>query len=98
VFLIKHYSGPAPINVGVGEDLTIAELARTVQEIVGYEGQIVYDSSNDGTPRKLIDVSRLHALGWKAQMPFRDGLERAYADFLTRAGHGQKQRLERIAS
>ena len=71
------------INVGTGVDVTIAELARLVGEVVGYGGQIVFDSSRpDGTPRKLLDVSKLHALGWRASTPLPEGLRHAYAAFL----------------
>ncbi len=71
------------INVGTGEDLSIAELARLVSEVVGYEGRIEQDTSKpDGTPRKLLDVSRLNRLGWKARVPLREGVERAYHEFV----------------
>jgi GDP-L-fucose synthase len=71
------------INVGTGEDLTIAELARLVQRVVGYAGRIELDDSKpDGAPRKLMDVGRLHALGWKARVGLEEGLGRAYRDFL----------------
>ena len=84
VFVLKHYSGAQFINIGSGEDLSIAEFARTVAEVVGYRGRIVYDPSKpDGTPRKLVDVSRLSALGWHAQTALREGLAMAYEDFLT---------------
>lgn len=74
---------PPLINIGVGEDVTIRELAELVSEIVGYEGNIVFDTSKpDGTPRKLMDVSRLAASGWKARTGLRDGLIQAYTDFL----------------
>jgi GDP-L-fucose synthase len=74
---------PPLINVGLGSDLTIAELAELVQRIVGYEGEIVYDRSKpDGTPRKLMDISRLAAVGWTAHTPLADGLRNAYAEFL----------------
>ena len=70
------------INVGTGEDLSIAELARLVGEVVGYRGTIKQDTSKpDGTPRKLLDVSRLHRLGWKARTTLREGIQRAYDDF-----------------
>jgi GDP-L-fucose synthase len=73
------------INVGTGEDVTIGELARLVGEVVGYRGRIVFDSSKpDGTPRKLLDVSKLKALGWSASTPLPEGLRRAYAAFLER--------------
>ena len=79
VFLLRHYSDEAPINVGCGEDLTIAELARLIAEVVGYRGELAFDPGKpDGTPRKLLDVSRLDALGWRARIPLRQGLEGAY--------------------
>ena len=75
------------LNIGTGEDVTIAELAHLIAEIVGYPGKLIFDTSRpDGTPRKLLDVSKLHALGWSARTPLRTGLERAYADF-TMAGN-----------
>ena len=71
------------INVGTGEDTTIGELAKLVGEVVGYRGQIVFDTSKpDGTPRKLLDVSKLKALGWSARMPLAEGLRHAYQSFL----------------
>jgi GDP-L-fucose synthase len=70
------------INVGTGEDITIRELATTVASVIGYRGRIDFDASKpDGTPRKLMDVSRLHALGWCATVGLAVGLARAYADF-----------------
>jgi GDP-L-fucose synthase len=78
-FLMQNYDGPDLLNVGVGEDLTIAELAKMVARVVGYEGRIVFDDSRpDGTPRKLLDVSRIHALGWKAQIPLEKGIRMTY--------------------
>ncbi|MDD5389300.1 MAG: GDP-L-fucose synthase [Gallionellaceae bacterium] len=74
---------PPLVNIGVGEDLSIKELAETVKAVVGYQGEIVFDASKpDGTPRKLLDVSRLHSLGWEARTDFRQGLAQAYRDFL----------------
>lgn len=71
------------INVGTGQDVTIAELARLVGQTVGYQGEIVFDASKpDGTPRKLLDVSKLAALGWRASTPLAEGLERAYRAYL----------------
>jgi GDP-L-fucose synthase len=82
LFLMQHYDEPEIINVGTGEDVTIRELAEMIAEIVGFRGRIVLDTSKpDGTPRKLLDVSRLHALGWKAQIPLRQGLEQTYSWF-----------------
>ena len=73
------------INIGVGEDVTIREVAELVKKTVGYEGELKMDPSKpDGTPRKLLDVSRLAALGWKAHTPLQTGLKNAYADFLKR--------------
>ncbi len=78
-----HLREAAPdgvLNVGVGEDIAIRDLARLVQDVVGGAGRIVLDTSKpDGTPRKLLDVSRLHALGWRAETALRDGIERTYA-------------------
>lgn len=83
VFILKNYSGEEFLNIGVGQDMTIAEFAQTVAEVVGYRGTISYDASKpDGTPRKLVDISRLSALGWRAKTRLREGLGKAYADFL----------------
>ena len=71
------------LNVGTGTDITIAELAAMIAEITGFEGKIVYDTSEpDGTSRKLLDVSRVSELGWKAQIPLREGIEVTYQWFL----------------
>lgn len=79
VFLMeKGYDGPL-LNIGTGEDVTIRELAETVMKVVGFEGEIVFDSSKpDGTPRKLLDVGRLNGIGWRAQVKLIDGIEKAY--------------------
>jgi GDP-L-fucose synthase len=83
VFLLKHYSGHEHVNVGTGQDLTIRELADTIARAVGYRGGFVYDSSKpDGTPRKLLDVSRLSALGWRAGTSLEEGLKRSYDWFV----------------
>ena len=87
LFLMRNYSAGELVNVGCGEDLTILELAQTVAEVVGFQGRLRFDASKpDGTPRKLLDVSRLSALGWKAQVPLRDGLERTYRWYLEHQG------------
>jgi GDP-L-fucose synthase len=80
VYLMERdYDGPL-LNLGTGQDVTIRELAETVMDVVGFGGQIVYDTSKpDGTPRKLLDVSRMSALGWRAGTALRQGIERAYA-------------------
>jgi GDP-L-fucose synthase len=83
VFVLKHYSGDGFLNVGTGEDLTIAEFAQLVAGVVGYHGKLLFDTSRpDGTPKKLLDVSRLSQLGWRAKTSLREGLTAAYADFL----------------
>jgi GDP-L-fucose synthase len=79
VFLMKTWSDEAPINIGVGEDITIAELARLIADIVGYTGEFVYDSARpDGTPRKLLDVSKLTAAGWRPKITLDDGVRQTY--------------------
>ncbi len=83
VFLMENYNESGFLNIGVGEDLSIKNLAALIKEIIGYEGQLRYDDSKpDGTPRKLMDASKLHALGWKHKTPIRDGIKLAYQDFL----------------
>jgi GDP-L-fucose synthase len=83
VFAMLHHDSEQILNAGTGEDVTIRELAELIREIVGFEGGIEWDSSKpDGTPRKLLDVSRLAALGWKARTPLRDGLTSAYRWYL----------------
>jgi GDP-L-fucose synthase len=85
VFVMKHYSDDGFLNVGTGEDITIADFAGLVAGIVGYSGQIVFDSTRpDGTPQKLLNVSKLTALGWSARTPLREGLATTYVDYLTR--------------
>jgi GDP-L-fucose synthase len=80
LYLLENYDEPAPINVGVGVDLTIRELAEMVADIVGYQGSLEFDASKpDGTPRKLLDVSKVHALGWRAEIELREGLDQTYA-------------------
>jgi GDP-L-fucose synthase len=83
LFLLDNYDDPAPINVGVGSDVTIKELATLIARVVGYEGAIGNDLSKpDGTPRKLLDVSRLNALGWKPAIDLEDGVRQTYAWYL----------------
>lgn len=86
LFLLQNYDSPEIINVGVGEDVTIRELAELICEVVGFEGELIFDPSQpDGTPRKLLDVSKLHALGWRAKIPLREGITRTYEWFLQNA-------------
>lgn len=83
VYLMQHYSSEQHVNVGVGEDITIRALAELVADVVGFGGHIVNDTSKpDGAPRKLLDVTRLHALGWNARIPLRQGIEDTYQWFL----------------
>lgn len=83
LFLMENYSDAELVNIGTGVDVTIKELAETVQQIVGFEGEIRWDVSKpDGTPRKLMDVSKLHQLGWKHHIELADGIHLAYQDFL----------------
>ncbi len=90
IFVMKHYSDAGFLNVGTGTDVTISEFARTVAAVVGYQGELVFDTSRpDGMPRKLLDVSKLSALGWRAKIPLREGLATAYADFLAGGGRGR---------
>lgn len=84
IFLMQHYSGGEHVNVGCGEDLTIRELAGVVASVVGYKGTITTDSTKpDGTPQKLLDVSKINRLGWKATTSLPDGIAKAYEWFLT---------------
>lgn len=83
VFLMQHYNEDQFINVGVGEDISIHDLAYLVREIIGYQGKLRFDTNKpDGTPRKLMDVTKLHALGWQHKTSLRDGIALAYQDFL----------------
>jgi GDP-L-fucose synthase len=85
VFVMKHYSGESFLNIGTGSEINIRDFAQLVAEIVGYRGRLVFDTSrSDGPPRKLLDISKLTALGWVATARLREGLAKAYADFLTR--------------
>lgn len=88
-FLLKQENPPDLINIGTGSDVTIKALTELVAEVVGFEGAIEWDSSKpDGTPRKLMDVSRLAELGWSASIALRDGVERTYQTFLSELAQG----------
>lgn len=83
VFLMNEYNGTDWLNIGTGEDISIKDLALLIKSVVGYEGELKFDSSKpDGTPRKLMDVSKLHNLGWKHSIELKEGIEKVYADFL----------------
>ena len=82
-FLMENYNEPTLINIGTGEDLTIKDLALLVKKVTGFDGELTFDSTKpDGTPRKLMDVSKLHQLGWKHQVELEEGIKLAYQDFL----------------
>ncbi|MEW2060371.1 GDP-L-fucose synthase [Streptomyces sp. NPDC007002] len=90
VTLLEAYDGDEPVNIGCGEDLTIRELAETVAKVTEYQGRIAWDTSKpDGTPRKLLDVTRLNALGFTPKIPLRDGIARTYAWWLGQLPPGQ---------
>jgi GDP-L-fucose synthase len=87
VFLMNNYDGNKIVNVGTGEDITIRELTDLISEVTGYKGEIRWDPTKpDGTPRKLLDVSFLHSLGWKHKISLKEGLNLAYEDFLKNHG------------
>ena len=89
VHLLRHWDGEAPVNIGTGSDITIGELTRIVMEVIGCDAPIEHDLSKpDGTPRKLLDGSRLRALGWQAKTSLRDGIAIAYADFRSGQARG----------
>ena len=83
VFLMNNYSGDETVNAGTGKELTIKELTELVAEVIGYEGDIEWDTSKpNGTPRKLLDVSKAKKLGWSYKTELKDGIKLAYEDFL----------------
>ncbi|UFS68653.1 GDP-L-fucose synthase [Geomonas sp. RF6] len=83
LYLMERYEGWDPVNVGSGEELTIGDLARLIKETVGFDGELVFDSSKpDGTPRKLSDVNRIHGLGWRHRIPLNEGLKNVYQWYL----------------
>ncbi len=87
VYLMEKYEGPDIVNVGTGEDVTIKQLAGLVSDAVGFEGKLVFDTSKpDGTPRKLLDVTRLHGLGWKHRIQLAEGIRSTYDWFLQHSG------------
>ena len=81
---METYNEPSLVNIGTGEDISIKDLALLIKRIIGFEGELEFDSSKpDGTPRKLMDVSKLHAAGWKHKVQLQQGIELAYEDFLS---------------
>jgi GDP-L-fucose synthase len=92
VFLMDHYSDEPFINIGCGSDVTVRELAETVRRIVGFEGEIVWDATKpDGTPRKLMDSSRLFALGWRPEVDLETGIRQAFEDFAQKSSVREKR-------
>ena len=84
MYLLQNYSGEEHVNIGTGKEITIKALAEMVREIVGFEGEIIWDDSMpDGTPRKLLDVSKLHDIGWKEKVSLRDGIRLEYEWYLS---------------
>jgi len=84
VHLMQNYDGAEIVNIGTGEDISIKELAETIKDLTGFEGEIVWNTSQpDGTPRKLLDVTRLHSLGWKHSTILQEGLQKTYASYIT---------------
>lgn len=84
-FLMQTYNDSSPINIGTGQDLTIKDLALLIKKVIGFEGDLVFDITKpDGTPRKLMDVSKIHALGWIHETNFEEGLKLTYQDYLSR--------------
>ena len=93
-FLLERFSAPGPLNVGTGEDIPIKDLALLLREVVGFEGELSWDASKpDGTPRKLLDVSRLNALGFQARIGLREGLESTYAWYLAHRDGGVRREV-----
>lgn len=90
VFMLQHYSDVAPVNIGSGEEVSIATLADMVRDVCGYDGELVYDALRpDGTPRKMVDCSRLQAMGWKASIPLSLGLAETYGWYLSGRSHNE---------
>ena len=88
LFLMDRYEGPGIINIGVGKDISIADLAARVSDVVGFRGRIVYDATKpDGTPRKLVDITKLQALGWRARVELHEGIQTTYDWFLENIEH-----------
>jgi GDP-L-fucose synthase len=90
--VMEHHNGSEIVNIGAGEDVSIRELAELVGDVVGYEGELVFDTSKpDGTPRKLLDISRIRALGWEPTVSLRAGVESTYAWYLEHVAAGEVQ-------
>jgi GDP-L-fucose synthase len=83
IFLLKNYSGDQHINLGTGQDISIRDLAKTICNVAGFNGELIFDTSKpDGTPRKLLDTTRINNMGWQATIPLQAGLESAIQDMI----------------
>jgi GDP-L-fucose synthase len=83
LFLMQNYNGKQFVNIGTGKDITIRELAETIMETVGYQGKLTFNTDKpDGTPRKLLDVSKINNLGWHHKIDLKEGIEKTYQDFM----------------
>ena len=92
VFVMKHYSGDGFLNIGTGQEVSIGEFARLVAEVVGYQGKLIFDTNRpDGPPRKLLNISKITALGWTAKTSLREGLQTTYEDFLARGASNRER-------
>lgn len=90
IHLLKNYDGSSPVNIGSGEEISIYDLANKISNVIGYQGEIRFDPSMpDGTPRKLLDSSKINALGWQSQTPLNEGLTQTYQWFLSHFSHGK---------
>jgi GDP-L-fucose synthase len=99
VFVLEHYSGSKFLNVGTGQDITIAEFAQLIADVIGYRGRFIFDTSrSDGTPQKLLNVSELTRLGWRAKTPLWEGIAAAYTDFLANGGQRRTVALRENAN
>ncbi|HWN24242.1 MAG TPA: hypothetical protein VNN16_03965, partial [Candidatus Sulfotelmatobacter sp.] len=88
LFLLEKYDSPEIINVGCGEEISIRELAELICDVIGFDGELAWDTTKpDGTPRKLLDVTRLHNLGWQATIALREGIAQTYDWFLKNLAH-----------
>ena len=97
LYLMKHYESSEIVNIGVGEDVSIQELAEKIKYVVGYEGLITYDSAKpDGTPRKLVDVTRINSLGWAAQIPLDQGLQQTYEWYLNHEVFSEVDSIQQV--
>ena len=85
MFLMENYNEAELVNIGCGDDISIKDLAVTIKDIVGFEGELTFDTTKpDGTPRKLLDMTKMHSLGWKHKITLNDGIKMVYQDVLSK--------------